>query len=61
MRGPLFPKHLQVRLDRDLREAIEAEAHRDRTTASELVRRELRSALAARRSRPAHAPSVSVQ
>lgn len=48
MRGPLFPKGLQVRLDRELREAIEAEARRDRTTASELVRRELRSALARR-------------
>lgn len=48
MRGPLFPKHIQVRLEPELREAIEAEARRDCTTASELVRRELRSALARR-------------
>jgi hypothetical protein len=50
VRGPLFPRHLQVRLDRELRETIETEARRDRTTASELVRRELRNALASRRS-----------
>ncbi len=54
MRGPLFPKGLQVRIDRELREAIEAEARRDHTTASELVLRELRSALGLRRGRAEH-------
>ena len=53
MRGPLFPKHIQIRVEPELRAAVEEAARADKTTASEFLRRELRSALQARRPKSA--------
>ena len=57
----MFSQNILIRVEPELRDTLNAVARAEKTTASELARRELRSALASRRSRPAHSPSVSVQ
>ena len=53
-----FPKPLNIRVDPELHEAIEAGARRDRTTVSEFLRRELRSVLASADPRQAQGRAV---
>ncbi len=50
MRSTIFPNVIKVRTDADLREGLVKAAEEQRTTVSEVVRRELRSALAGRSS-----------
>jgi hypothetical protein len=51
MRTVIFPKVIKVRTDADLRGVLAKVAEAERTTVSEIVRRELRAALVGR-SRP---------
>jgi len=48
MRSTIFPNIIKVRADPDLRAGLLKAAEEQRTTVSEVVRRELRSALAGR-------------
>ena len=48
MRSIIFPNIIKVRTDPDLRAGLLKAAEEQRTTVSEVVRRELRSALAGR-------------
>ena len=51
MAGVLFPKSLQIRVDPELRAAVEEAARAEKTSASEFLRRELRQAIARRERR----------
>ena len=52
MRSVIFPNVIKVRMDADLHAVLARVASAERTTVSEVVRRELRSGFAGRSSRP---------
>ena len=52
MKAPLFSGALHLRLEPELRDSIAAAARRERTTASEWIRRELRERIAERGASP---------